>query len=77
MSIQPVSGIITPPTQPISSADMFKIKNHIKAEEAKAKPKEERTTDDKIAIATDTLNNVLSNPPVVHANAGHKLNYLA
>ena len=77
MSIQPVTGIIAPPTQPISQADKIKIDNHIKAEQAKAKPKEERTTEDKVAIVTDTINNVLSYPQVAHANAGQKLNYLA
>ena len=81
MSIQPIgatSNIVATPPKPVSKDQLMQaVKDKQKAEEAKAKPREERTAEDKIAIAKDFLSNMPA-PQVMHANStGNSLNVLA
>ena len=58
MSIQPMSAsIVAPPVKPVSKEDIDRmLKDKEKADAAKAKPREERTAQDRIAILNDFLN---------------------
>ena len=76
--VSPVASIVAPPKKPISKEEILnEIKIKEQAEEAKAKPKDERTLGDKAAIARDFINSI-PEPKVCHANGvGNKLNVLA
>ena len=69
MSIQPMSAsIVAPPVKPVSKEDIDRmLKDKEKADAAKAKPREERTAQDIIAILNDFLNS-FPGPQVCHAN---------
>ncbi len=72
------SSIVAAPPKPVSKEEILQeIKTHQRAEEAKVKPKSERTLGDKIAIASDFING-LPEPIVCYGNGvGNKLNVVA
>ena len=78
MSIQPINycnNCFAPAPRRLPTQDeIFKEKDRIDAEKAKAKPAEERTVSDKIAIVADGINKLTTNIPVKHSN---NINYLS
>ena len=77
-SINSAKSIVAAPKKPVSKREiLYSIKAQEKAEKAKAKPREERTVNDKIAIVADAINK-LPEPQVCHANGNcNKLNVMA
>lgn len=61
---------------PKSRSEILKEKTHEKAKEAMNKPNEEKTVEDYLNIGMDTINNLVDNAPVEHANSPQKLNYV-
>lgn len=70
MSFQPISAnIVAAPQKPVSKVEIKRmLEDKEKAEAAKAKPRSERTVQDKIAILNDFANS-LPGPQVCHANS--------
>ena len=66
-----------PPAQRKTQGEVFKEELKEQAKEVKMKDSAQRTVNDYITIGMDTVNNIVDNVPVVHANGASKLNYLA
>ena len=66
-----------PPVQRKTQGEIFKEELKEQAKEAKMKDSAQRTVGDYITIGMDTVNNIVDNVPVVHANGASNLNYLA
>ena len=71
-------SIVAPQPKPVSKREILNAgKTQEKAEKAKAKPREERTLEDKVAIVANAINN-RPDPQICHANGNcNKLNVIA
>ena len=71
------ASIVAPPRIQKTQAEIVKEKVSDQAKEALKKDASQRNVSDYFAIGMNTVNNIVDNAPVVHANNVPKLNYLA
>ena len=70
-------SVMSPPVRRKTTGEIYKEQTHVQAQDALKKSSQERTAGDYVAIGMDTVNKIVDNVPVVHANGTSKLNYMA